>query len=203
MSRLRRIAMVRHGETEGKSSVRFHGSTDVALSREGGAQMRRAASSLGHERFDLVVASPLRRAWESAWIVGRGAPVRLESDFREIHFGRWEGMTREEIQAADPVLFEDWQARKPDFEYPNGERRAEFEKRVTRGLERMRETDAASALLVVHKGVIRALARKLLGEELENGKPDLGGSVRLTRAADESWFIGSRSSNPPGLDEIA
>ena len=42
MSKLRRIVLVRHGETVGNSSVRFHGSTDVALSDEGRAHMRDA-----------------------------------------------------------------------------------------------------------------------------------------------------------------
>ena len=64
MSKLRRIVLVRHGETDGNSSVRFHGSTDVGLSDEGRAQMREARKRMTREFFDLVVASTLRRAWQ-------------------------------------------------------------------------------------------------------------------------------------------
>ena len=91
--KLRRIVLLRHGNTVGNSKERYHGSGDVALSDEGRIQMREASRALAREVFDLVVASPLRRSWESAWIVAGGAPVRLEDGFREIHFGRWEGMT--------------------------------------------------------------------------------------------------------------
>ncbi len=199
MSKLRRIVMIRHGETVGNSSVRFHGSNDVPLSDEGRAQLRRAARALRTEYFDLIFASPLRRSWEGATIVGGGAPVRLESDFREIHFGRWEGLTAEEIKASDPVLHEDWVAKAEGFEYPGGERRGDFLPRVHRGLDRMLESGASAALLVVHKGIIRTIAEKLLGLPLDDGQPELGGIVSLTRGADGRWFLGRRSSDPEGL----
>ena len=199
MSRLRRIVMVRHGETIGISSVRFHGSTDVALSEDGREQVRGAARGLRTEVIDEVVASPLRRSWEAAAIVTGGAPVRLDADFREIHFGRWEGLTAEEIEAADPVLYRDWQSRAEGFEYPAGERRADFRARVRRGLDRLLEGHASCALLVVHKGVIRVLAEELLGRPLDEGQPELAAVVALSRRGDGSWFLGRRGSDPEAL----
>ena len=133
MSKLRRLVLMRHGETTGQSSIRFHGSTDVALSDEGRAQMRTAARGLVQECFDLVVASALRRSWQAAAIVAAGAPVRLEHGFNEIDFGRWEGLTKEEIEASDPVPYADWQAKVEDFEFPGGETRADFRARVEQG----------------------------------------------------------------------
>jgi broad specificity phosphatase PhoE len=199
MSKLQRIAMVRHGETVGNSSVRFHGSSDPPLSDEGRAQMRRAARQLRTEVFDIVVASPLRRAWEGATLVAGRVPIRLENDFREIHFGRWEGMTAEEIRASDPVLYQDWQAKAEGFEFPGGELRGEFRARVHRGLDRLLEGGAVAALLVIHKGVIRTIAEKLLEAPLEDGPPELGGLLSLSRGPDGRWHPGRRSSDPPGL----
>ena len=66
MNRLRRIVLLRHGETVGNSRERFHGNSDVALSDEGRAQVRAAAKRLATEVFEVVAASPLRRAWQSA-----------------------------------------------------------------------------------------------------------------------------------------
>jgi broad specificity phosphatase PhoE len=199
MSKLRRIVLLRHGETVGNSKERFHGSRDVALSDDGRAQMRAASRLLAREVFDVVVASPLRRSWEAARIVAGGAPVRLEPGFREIHFGRWEGLTADEIESADPVLYRDWKARAPGFEFPSGELRGAFRERVLAGLARLEQAGAANALLVVHKGVIRTIAEHLLGAPLEDGMPALACAESLTRAADGAWFRGRRSSDPAGL----
>ena len=200
MPQLRRIVLIRHGETVGNSSVRFHGSSDVALSDGGREQMRGAARGLRQEVFDLVVASPLKRSWEGAWIVAGGAPVRLEHDFREIHFGRWEGMTAEEIEAGDPVLYKDWRAKAGEFEFPGGEPRGEFRERTLRGLQRLENSGATSALVVAHKGTIRTIAEKLLGAPLEEGQPPLGAAVALSLGSDGSWYPGRRGSNPEGLE---
>ena len=201
MSRLRRLLLVRHGETDGESSVRYHGSTDVDLSESGRVQMKRAAVLVRHEQVDLVIASPLKRSWQAAWIVGDGAQVRLVNDFREIHFGRWEGLTAEEIEARDPIRFKDWQSGAEGFEYPGGESIAAFRSRVLGGLHRLLEADAATALLVVHKGVIRRIVEALTKENLPRNEPELGGLIDLTRGGDGSWFQGRHSSDPVGLGE--
>jgi broad specificity phosphatase PhoE len=200
MSKLRRLVMVRHGETEGNSSVRFYGSSDVPLSDEGRAQLRQLAGTLRTEVFDLVVASPLRRSWEGASIVSGAAPIRLVDEFREIHFGRWEGLTAGEIEEAEPVLYRDWQAKTAGFEFPGGESRAAFRERVLRGLDLVLESGAAAALLVVHKGVIRTIAEELLGQPLAHGEPELASAVSIGRGADGAWFRGRRSSLPAILE---
>ena len=203
MSKLRRIVLVRHGETVGNSRERFHGSGDIALSEEGRAQMRTAAYDLRTETFDLVLASPLQRSWAAASIVSGGAPVRLDARLREVHFGRWEGLTKEEIEATDPILYADWQNQAADFEYPSGERRADFRARVEEGLEAILASGSSNALVVAHKGVIRIIVEKLTGAALEPGEPVLGGHIGLSKNADGTWFVGRHSSNPPALDEQA
>jgi broad specificity phosphatase PhoE len=188
MPKLRRILLVRHGETDGESSVRFHGSTDVGLSAEGREQVTRAGREVRRHPIDLVIASPLRRSWRAAWIVGGGAPVRLERDFREVDFGRWEGLTMEEIRGRDPILCEDWQSGTDGFAYPGGESREEFRARVIRGVERLLTADVYSALLVLHKGVIRVIVEELTGTALPLGDPPLGGVVALTRGGAGNWL---------------
>jgi broad specificity phosphatase PhoE len=193
---LRRLVMLRHGETVGNSSVRFHGAADVPLSDSGRAQMRAAARELRQECFDLVVASPLRRSWEAAALVTGGAPVRIEDGLREIDFGRWEGLTSEEIERRDPVLYREWRARAPGFEYPGGELRVDFQARVMQAFERVAACGAPGVLLVGHKGVIRTLAEKLLGAPLGDGEPDLARAVGLWRDPAGTWFPGRRGSEP-------
>ena len=202
MGKLRRLVLLRHGETNGESSIRFHGSGDVDLSAEGRAMMRRAAARIVPFP-ELVVASPLRRSWRSASIVADGRPVLLVPEFREIHFGRWEGLTLQEIEARDPILFADWRNRVSGFEYPGGEPRADFKARIAQGLGRLLATDAHDALAVVHKGVIRQIVDSLTGTAAPPDKPELGEVLVVTRNPDATWFLGQHSSNPPGLEDAA
>ena len=203
MSNLRHIVLVRHGETEGNSSTRFHGANDVGLADEGRAQMRRARFALRHEAFDQVFASPLQRSWEAARIVSGGAAVQLLADLREVDFGRWEGLTRQEIEAADPVLYRDWQNDRANFDFPGGEVRAEFRARVERALDGIAASGVASALVVVHKGTIRTIVQKLLGEALPDGEPGLAEIVAASRGFDGKWFRGRHGSDAPSPEEQA
>jgi broad specificity phosphatase PhoE len=71
---------------------------------------------------------------------------------------------------------------------------------VARGLDALLASDAASVLVVSHKGVIRTIGERLLDAPLSEG-PELGGVVSVSRGADGRWQEGRRGSNPPGLVE--
>ncbi len=194
-NRLTRLILVRHGETEGQSSIRYYGATDVPLSELGRAQAREARNRIPGETFDSVWASSLSRAWESAQIIAPHHGIRIESTFREIHFGRWEGLTREEIERTDPVLYAEWQARKPGFEFPEGETRTNFRRRIERGLSHLRASETRSALVVAHKGVVRTLLELVTNQTLEAEMPALGGVIHASRDAAGDWSTGRAGSD--------
>jgi broad specificity phosphatase PhoE len=202
MDPLQRLILVRHGETTGESSIRYHGATDVPLSFVGREQARASATRIPGETFEAVWSSSLSRAWQAARIIAPRHPIRLEHDFREIHFGRWEGLTRDEIATLDPELHEAWQAGRPGFEFPEGESRAAFRARIECGLIRLRESGVRSALIVAHKGVVRTLVELLVGEALPPEAPELGGVVHTFRNGAGHWETGRRASDPR-LDEPA
>src|SRR5712692_7379300 len=95
-----RVFMVRHGATILSAEDRFAGATDVPLSDEGREQTRRLAERLSREKIAAIYASPLGRTIETAQILA--APHKLEvqmrDGFREINHGRWEQMTRREVE---------------------------------------------------------------------------------------------------------
>ncbi len=200
-----RLILVRHGETEGESSIRYHGRTDVALSELGRAQMRRAGRTIAAHRradnFARVFSSPLVRASEGARIVaGHSAQLVTIDEFAEVHFGLFEGLTADEIRERYPDEFARWNADRlaPTYAFPEGESRAAFTDRVERGLERMlaqwaprSDADGNDALLVAHRGVIRAIVRKLARQE---AVVDLG-SIHILRF-DGDWHAET-------LDQIA
>jgi broad specificity phosphatase PhoE len=190
VERIERLILVRHGETEGQSSIRYYGATDIPLSELGREQVRRARERIAGEGFEAVFASSLSRAAESAKILAPAHPIRIEADFREVDFGRWEGLTREEIAELDPELFALWQQDLARFDYPGGERRADFRARIARGLDRVRTADASSVLVVAHKGVVRTLHELMSGETLAASEPELGGVVSLWRDRAGRWRSG-------------
>ena len=69
---------------------------------------------------------------------------------------------------------------------------------MSQGVARLLAADVHSALLVLHKGVIRLIVEELTGEALPLGDPPLGGVVTLTRADEGSWLRGQHASTPPG-----
>jgi broad specificity phosphatase PhoE len=174
-----RLVLVRHGETVGNSSIRYYGRTDLALSELGRRQMRAAREWLtareGAREFAPVFSSPLVRAAEGARIIaGEDARAFVIDEFVEVDFGLFEGLTSEEIAERYPEEFRRWNADRfaPDFVYPEGESRADFVIRVTCGAARMLALwqdaraggrSASHALLVAHRGVIRAVVRQLTG----------------------------------------
>ncbi len=195
MDRLCRLILVRHGETLGQSGIRYYGATDIPLSSLGRVQAREARGRIPGETFEAVWASSLARSWQAAQIIAPGHLVRLEADFREIDFGRWEGLTREEIERLDPELHADWQARKPDFEFPEGETRSVFRRRIEAGLSRLRASGVRSALVVVHKGVVRTLLELLSQYTLAPEMPELGGVIHMYRDQGGVWLTGRRGSD--------
>lgn len=162
---LLRLTLVRHGETTGQSSLRYYGATDVPLSADGEAQMRRAGATLAGERFTAVYSSSLCRARRGAELVtgGRCAVVALAA-FDEVDFGRWEGLTRDEIAARDPQAFRDWQADPEQVVYPEGECRRAFQRRVSKALHALLDDAPGDHLLLVaHRGIIAVALAELLG----------------------------------------
>jgi len=186
----RRLVLVRHGETAGQSSVRYYGATDVPLSGLGERQMRRAGAALADERFDAVYSSRLRRARLGAALVAAGHRPHALAAFDEIDFGRWEGLTREQIAARDPAHFARWEAAPETFVYPDGECRQAFHRRVVAGLDALlARARGNQLLLVVHRGVIAVALTELLGlSAAERRTLDIAlGSINVLRHDGAGW----------------
>lgn len=162
-----RLTLVRHGETEGQSSIRYHGRNDVPLSPLGRAQMQRARAALRAQRFDAVYASRLSRSVEAAAIIAGisedRAGITRVAGFDEIDFGEWEGLTADEIQARDPERYACWLSSRGDFQYPGGESSAAFRQRVVQALhEVLAQAPPGHLLFAIHKGIIRTVLSELL-----------------------------------------
>ena len=196
MSGERRLWLVRHGETEGQSSVRYHGSNDVPLSDLGRAQIRALAPWLRDVPFARVVHSPLVRAAESAAILAESCGIaaeRLVADerLREICFGQCEGLTADEIAARHPEFWARHRAGTADG-FPGGEPRRAFVERVRAAITDWAAADWRSDLLLVaHRGIVRHALPALLGPGVGE-PPEFGvplASLTVLCATPNGWQI--------------
>jgi probable phosphoglycerate mutase len=202
----RRIWLVRHGETEGQSSIRFHGSNDVELSEAGRRQVRALVPWLAKVPFARVVHSPLSRAAESAAILVDGCGLgrdllAADERLREICFGSCEGLTRAEIELRHPSFFADYEAGRVDS-FPGGEPRAAFAARVAAAVQEFVTAPfgagAAGDLLVVgHRGTVRHTLRTLLAWPDGSADPFAVELASLTVLRDDGgWQLDLLSALP-------
>lgn len=172
----RRIVLWRHGRTEWNDVNRFQGNCDVPLDSVGRAQAAAAAPALARLQPDLIVSSDLRRATVTAeaLAVELDMPVRTDDALRETDGGAWQGLTRDEITAANADLFGRWVSGQ-DVRPPGGEARSEVVARVVASVQRhLRDVPPGGTLVVVsHGGAIRGAIGGLLGLAQEQW-PSLG-----------------------------
>ena len=151
--RARRFIFLRHGETEGNARRVFQ-PADIPLNTAGQAQARLAAEYLREHTVERILASDMRRAWETAQAAAAmvRAPVTPEPRLRERWFGDLVGTSSENL---------DWR-REP----PNGESLHEFIARTQAGFQDALDSEA-STLLVAHGGSLYVLVFSLGAELLE------------------------------------
>ena len=154
-----RLLAIRHGETEWSRERRYAGSRDISLSAEGRRQCDALAKTLGPLPIAALYASPLARARESAApiAVAQGLDVILESDFREMSFGDWEGLTRDEVARGFPEDYGLWRNAPERFSRPGSEPLAAVADRVMRGLAELRATHRGETIVLVSHAVVTRL----------------------------------------------
>jgi broad specificity phosphatase PhoE len=166
---LRRLILLRHGQTDYNVDGRMQGHIDSCLTDAGHEQAAEAAPVLASLAPDRLVSSDLRRAVDTAEVVGAacGLPVKFDPRLRETHLGLWQGHTVAEIELDYPGAIATWRS-DPAWAPPEGESRIDV---VARSRPVVDELDAEFAdsdgvsetvLLVAHGGLIAGLVTGLL-----------------------------------------
>ncbi|MFW0786783.1 histidine phosphatase family protein [Gordonia sp. CPCC 206044] len=187
---VRRLILLRHGQTEYNANSRMQGQLDTDLSDLGVRQAATAAQVLAERDPLLIVSSDLRRARDTAEALASrsGLSVTTDTRLRETHLGDWQGLTHHEVDDAMPGARRLWRD-DASWRPPNGESRIDVARRAAPLVAELvaartdwgsGDTPEAPVVLVAHGGVIAALTAALLGLD-ESSWPVFGG------LANTSW----------------
>ena len=149
------IVLCRHGETATNKAGRLQGRSDASLTDLGRVQAAALADRLAPALPSVLVASPARRAQETAAALGErvGLPVIVDEAFIELDYGAWDG-----LPVGDPSIpWDRWRA-DPGLRPPGGESLVDLRARVTAGCEALVDQHGRDAVVVVvtHVSPIKA-----------------------------------------------
>jgi broad specificity phosphatase PhoE len=190
------LICVRHGRTAWNALRKFQGQTDVPLDDEGLAQAQALAAHLRDEHFDVALTSDLMRARTTAEAILGECDVVLElaPQFREMHFGLWEGLTWDEIVGRWPEL--DAASEKAPMHYTaeGGESWEALCARVDTALRALTQRMGADdrALIVSHAGVMHGIVRSLTaagGTAATGIRFSPGGIIRARGSFEGGWEL--------------
>ena len=161
-----RVYLIRHGATVLSAEDRFAGAVDVLLSDGGRDQARKLGQRLASEEITVAYASPMKRTMETAQLIV--APHRIAvqpvDGIREIAHGRWEGMTRQDVEKEFPEEYERYEEDPFSFAPVDGESGLSVTARALPTLlDIVAKHDGEGIVVVSHKATIRLLLSSLLG----------------------------------------
>ncbi|MEM8860097.1 MAG: histidine phosphatase family protein [Chloroflexota bacterium] len=184
---MKRLILVRHGQTEWNIERRYQGQTDTQLTDFGRSQMLQTVEMLSSRSVDQIFSSPLTRAKESANIVAQGLnlEVLIEPRFKEMSLGTWEGQSYVLGRQTN-----EWFESAPH----GGETGEQFRGRIKDWLQDQEPSDANSEktiLIVVHGLVVQVILSELLGEPFEvwHRRPIRNGAITSLLRKDWGWRL--------------
>lgn len=152
--------LIRHAESTWNAVGRWQGQADPPLSERGRGQAEELAAALCGEGLEVLIASDLVRAAETARIVGGvlGLEPRLEPRLRELDAGSWSGLTREEILRRDRAALTRFDAGEPGVPAGGAESRDDVARRARAALaELLPGIPGCRVGIVCHEGVLSSL----------------------------------------------
>lgn len=153
------IYLIRHGQTDWNIKGKIQGSHDIPLNETGKRQAEQLAEAMDHYPVSRVFSSTLLRARETAEKIAirQQVPVCPMEQLIEVEFGKWEGMTWEEIKQSYPKEYGLWSVDPALSSPPEGETYKEILRRCEWALkEILRVTKAEEDAAVVSHGATLA-----------------------------------------------
>ena len=155
-----KVVLIRHGETKWALEGRHTSFTDLSLTEKGREEAELLQKALKNWQFKQVFSSPLKRACETCELAGIADGVIVDPDLTEWNYGRFEGLTTDQIQKEIPGwdLFEQG--------CPEGDSPVEVCERVDRIVKKIRAIDGDVAVFS-HGHLSRVFATRWVNQPIE------------------------------------
>lgn len=163
-----KLILLRHGQTNWNKEGRYQGQIDTDLSPLGEEQASKLALALKPLKIDYFIASPLKRAYETACKSAKYHDLEVIKDERllEINHGTWEGKLSSEI---DEDLLRLWKSAPHLVKMPNGESLDDILARVKLAIdEYLAKYNGKTIAVFAHDAVNKVLISYVLGLELSS-----------------------------------
>lgn len=171
---MNRLYLVRHGENVANLTLEFSSRrVDYSLTAKGVLQAQQTAEYMAGLDIDAIYASPLKRARETAEIIGAplGLAVEVLDEFREIDVGNLElGPPTPEAWAYHNEVLLGWLDGRPDRAFPGGDDYYTLVSRMRAGLAKVVAGREGCNLVVVGHGGIFTMTLPDLCPGVEPGR---------------------------------
>ena len=173
-----RLILVRHGETEWNKEGRVQGLSDLELNETGKRQAEALAQALSDKKVEALYTSPLKRARDTAYAIGRFHSVEVVTiaGLRELDVGEVDGLTYEEMVCYYGDFFERWMKDCTSVCPPGGSSMPELQEQVWAAIQdilgrhkqemRSEGDEKGGVIAVAHFFPILSILCKALGLEL-------------------------------------
>ncbi|MCX8109666.1 MAG: histidine phosphatase family protein [Syntrophorhabdaceae bacterium] len=189
---MKRLYILRHGETQWNKEEVFRGTKDIPLNNNGLRQAEMAGVYLKDKGIGRILSSPLKRALQTAQAVSKetGVNVEIIDEFTDINFGIWEGLTVEEVKKNYTTDFDLWRSSPEKLCVEGGETLDMVRNRVSKAIKILNTGGNESILIVTHRVICKVIVLYLLNignEHFWDMKFDPASITLLER--DETRFV--------------
>ncbi len=160
------VYLVRHGQTAWNREEVFRGKADIPLNEIGRKEALLAGQYLREVMVDSVYSSPLSRAVETAEAIAQfqGKEVLVLDGLIDIDFGRWQGVSHEEVKERYGSLYRQWKDTPHLVRFPGGESLKDVRERALKVIRELISGHIDETLVMVsHRVVNKTMLCGLLG----------------------------------------
>lgn len=194
---LKRLILIRAGETDWNLSGRWQGWVAAPLNEHGRQQVYRLSNFMRNIGLDILYSSDNRRAADTANILAEMlgyAPI-FDARLRERHIGEWQGLILPEVRAWYPEKYAALMADPEGYQVLGGESLKQVRERVREAMnEILANADASENTLTIgivsHTTAIRLMIQQLIpGLDLSTITFGNTSVTTLNREDDRSWKL--------------